>query len=555
MMKIRSFFALIILFIILSLSILSISTIQDNWSRLQLNIAEQNRIEYLQLLLVASEKIYDEHQISHISKLYNNPDPINYNPANIALKNLIAFSEKQSKSSHFLQDKYTALEIKRLSNIIRKNDSISSSYSFNRLSTIIEHKMIRIPNSSIEFMISVQGIRLTNRLYSSFTELIDQLIDICKSNNTDTDSKIKAIKLLGGIDEIKDRLITIQKFYLNNSNEIEKINDLVNEIFNNNSEKANKTIYKELVSMKYNDINIQQINVFYLQNKQHISLLSQLLLKQATDIANNQINTSKIKIYTMVCFLIIFFLFSILPIIMMIFKLSDAFSLIQKAILQLSNNDLNINLKENQRRFSFELDAIISSLIKLKNIQIEKHLLENKNQQLIHQLKLKSTTDYLTSISNRRAFLETIKHSSPEYFNHSSLAIIDIDNFKQINDKFGHASGDEVLIKFSQLLSLFFRKNDLFCRYGGEEFAILLHDCDHILAKNILEKLCTKVRYLSVALPSGEKIYFTISIGIAEMNNKFDINQTIIHADKALYHSKATGKDRVTVYTHEMAVY
>lgn len=547
-MKIRSFFIFIILFITSSLAILSFSTINDNLSDLQTNIHEQNKVQYLELLLIASEKIYDEHQRARIAKLYHNQGPIDFNATNIAIDNLIKFSQQSSIVEGFPHDKYTALQIKILAENIRAGNAISNDYVFRRLETIIERRIMRIQNSSSEFMVSLEGVRLTSRLYAHFTELIDQFIDIARSDSLDEEAHLKAVKLLGAIEETENRLIIIKDLQLIKTKGIDQ---LLDDIFNHDIINVNSIIYNNDGSFR-NDINLQQIDVSYIQAKQHIATLNDLLFQQAIDISTNQVYQSRIKIYSMICFLIIFFLFSILPISVMIFKLGGAFSLVQKAIIQLSNNDLNIQFNENQSRFSFELESIINSLIKLKNIQIEKSNLENKNHELISQLKQNSTTDFLTNISNRRAFLENIQDSPSEFYRHSTLAIIDIDNFKQINDRFGHGGGDEVLIRFSSLLKSFFRKNDLFCRYGGEEFAILLHDCNLTLAKKILERLCKKVRYLSVVLSTGEKVFFTISVGADELEDKTVINQSIMKADKALYHAKSTGKDRVIVYSPEI---
>ncbi|MCD1126916.1 GGDEF domain-containing protein [Jinshanibacter sp. LJY008] len=556
MMKIRNFFILIILFIITSLSILSVSTISSDLSDLRGNIKEQNKIKYLQLLLIAGERIFDEHQVSKMANFYLLAGPINYHPVDSAINNLIAFTGQEPKTDEFPYDKYTALEVKRLSEEIRKDKRFSSAYSFNRLESIIEYQIIQIQNHSAEFMIAIEGVRLTTQLYSFFTELIDQLIDIDISHNMDESSAIKAIKLLGAIDETENRLISIQKNYLKHSNQSEEIDTLVNEIFSHDTIKIKHLIYNNFDSSIINDVGLQRVNHSYFQAKYHLSSLNQMLLSEATDISASQIYLSRIKIYSMVCFLAIFFLFAILPISVMIYKLSGAFTLVQKAVTQLSNNDLNINFNENQSRFSFELESIIQSLIKLKKIQIEKYRLENRNKELIRKLQLSATTDYLTGISNRRAFLDAIRYLPADQQYGASLALIDIDNFKHINDRFGHSCGDEVLIKFSRLLKTFFRKEDLFCRYGGEEFAILLYDCDNQQAQKTLDRLCKKARYLSVISTESEKekIYFTISIDSTELSDRSSINHAINRADKALYHAKTTGKDRVITYTPQIEI-
>jgi len=182
-------------------------------------------------------------------------------------------------------------------------------------------------------------------------------------------------------------------------------------------------------------------------------------------------------------------------------------------------------------------EEYINTLLNVYNNQV--YLLRNKD------------TDSLTGLYNRLSFdnkLEKI-HNNLSYENRSNdeknqyyFAMLDIDFFKKVNDKFGHIYGDEVLLLFSNAMKNTFRDNDLLFRYGGEEFAILLKDVNSEQTLNILERFRKSIEEMD--FPLDNKV--TVSIGFCSFNNTIPLATIIERADKALYYSKDNGRNKVS---------
>ena len=154
--------------------------------------------------------------------------------------------------------------------------------------------------------------------------------------------------------------------------------------------------------------------------------------------------------------------------------------------------------------------------------------------------------DGLTGIATRTAFfdLASIELRRASRHRHpTSLLMIDLDDFKTVNDRHGHRIGDLVLTVFAQNTQRVLRSHDLFGRYGGEEFVILLPETDHEAALRIANRVCDACR--QAAQPEGTPD-FTASIGLATAHDaNEDISSILDRADIALYQAKAAGKDRV----------
>jgi diguanylate cyclase (GGDEF)-like protein len=151
--------------------------------------------------------------------------------------------------------------------------------------------------------------------------------------------------------------------------------------------------------------------------------------------------------------------------------------------------------------------------------------------------------DPLTEIPNRRAFMTRAGKKldqQPRAHDHY-LAMIDIDNFKKVNDVYGHDTGDEVLKRVAEDIRAVMRDFE-FARLGGEEFAIYLAGVRHEDAAHLAELLCRRVREAASQHP------VTISIGLARVEDGETLNQALVNADLALYASKHTGKDRFTFH-------
>jgi diguanylate cyclase len=178
-------------------------------------------------------------------------------------------------------------------------------------------------------------------------------------------------------------------------------------------------------------------------------------------------------------------------------------------------------------------------------------LIETDSRQLSDELtrvRLLSLTDELTGLPNRRAFLRRIEDEVARVQRYGfplSLALIDLDHFKQINDKHGHAGGDEVLQIYSKNILSIFRHHDLVARYGGEEFAVLLPNTD---AEGALRAL-TKVKNRAAETrwqANGEMIPVpTFSSGVSLYKPGETASGFIERADKALYRAKRLGRNRV----------
>ena len=160
-----------------------------------------------------------------------------------------------------------------------------------------------------------------------------------------------------------------------------------------------------------------------------------------------------------------------------------------------------------------------------------------------------ATYDVLTGVMTRRGFLtkaESLYNIMVRDKHSLVCAYLDLDNFKAINDKFGHPGGDEVLKSFASDLENNIRKSDLIGRIGGEEFAMLLPDTDMAGATKVLNEVLLAARNKSVTY-QGAEIKYTVSIGIAlcNQNNYHGLENLIKRADSALYDAKVDGKNRI----------
>ena len=128
-----------------------------------------------------------------------------------------------------------------------------------------------------------------------------------------------------------------------------------------------------------------------------------------------------------------------------------------------------------------------------------------------------------------------------------SIIIIDIDFFKKVNDTYGHSVGDDVLVKLSVKLRELSRKNDVICRYGGEEFIILLPKTDLEGAVSFAEKIREQTSLIAISTDKDEHFTITLSLGVSQVDYEKDesIKVAIDKADKALYRAKNSGKNRV----------
>ncbi|MFV0542568.1 MAG: diguanylate cyclase [Marinicella pacifica] len=156
--------------------------------------------------------------------------------------------------------------------------------------------------------------------------------------------------------------------------------------------------------------------------------------------------------------------------------------------------------------------------------------------------------DWLTGLLNRRGFFHEIESNQQVKGGDrkiTALLAIDIDRFKKINDAQGHAAGDQVLQYVSERLKLYDSENRIIARMGGEEFLITLFDTSQEDAIKLAEELRQQFAQNRVALSNQQSVRLTISIGVHEVSQQEHIEQSLAHADEALYAAKRQGRNRV----------
>ncbi len=171
--------------------------------------------------------------------------------------------------------------------------------------------------------------------------------------------------------------------------------------------------------------------------------------------------------------------------------------------------------------------------------------IENAYHEEIYRL---TTIDGLTQIYNKRYFVETLEREigrANRYRRELSLIMFDIDNFKKINDSFGHLAGDNALKQLASVIRSRIRREDILSRYGGDEFAIILPEIDNYNALQFAEKIRNLVAMAGFKFEDAD-IPVTISIGVASMQQELQTVEEFIHiADKHMYAAKERGRNRV----------
>ena len=182
--------------------------------------------------------------------------------------------------------------------------------------------------------------------------------------------------------------------------------------------------------------------------------------------------------------------------------------------------------------------------------EFQRLMLQDLAAIVIDELELRrlASTDSLTGALNRRHFIELAERElrgAKRYGYPLTVALLDVDRFKAINDSFGHSVGDAVLKELTAFCQQQIREHDIFGRFGGEEFVMVLPHADLAAAGIVLERLRT--RAAQIMLPLGHQgLQFTISIGASEVRPEDGALRPVLdRADKALYEAKAAGRDRV----------
>ena len=229
--------------------------------------------------------------------------------------------------------------------------------------------------------------------------------------------------------------------------------------------------------------------------------------------------------------------------------------LLQIALTELSEtSDIN-EVKMLSSHISHEIDKVLESQYvlgsKLETAHQSLQLFETGSQQLSEELdrvRVLSLTDELTSLPNRRAFMRRLEDETgrvQRYGYPLALTVIDLDKFKFINDHYGHAAGDAVLRSYAKSVLSIFRHHDMVCRYGGEEFAVLMPNTDQQGAVSALRKIQKRVSEVSIQHNNEILKLPTFSAGLALYRPGEPPSVLIERADEALYHAKELGRDRI----------
>ncbi|MHC4269394.1 MAG: diguanylate cyclase [Planctomycetota bacterium] len=190
------------------------------------------------------------------------------------------------------------------------------------------------------------------------------------------------------------------------------------------------------------------------------------------------------------------------------------------------------------------------SLSRVINNTLERYRLRNDVKKAHAKMAEMSTVDELTKLHNRRYFVEVLEgefERAIRYQTEMALIMMDLDYFKKINDTYGHLAGDMVLSKIGEILKAHVRRNDLACRYGGEEFAVILPSITRNITYSVYERF-RKVVSAQVFEYESKQFHVTVSIGIAYSNDADLINDLLAHADQALYQAKKTDRNKIVTY-------
>ncbi|MCJ8339456.1 MAG: GGDEF domain-containing protein [Pseudomonadales bacterium] len=165
------------------------------------------------------------------------------------------------------------------------------------------------------------------------------------------------------------------------------------------------------------------------------------------------------------------------------------------------------------------------------------------------ELEGMSFKDFLTGVHNRKYLMEAgpfLLSLNRREKTQVAVLLLDIDKFKAINDLYGHDAGDEVLVAFSKTINKRMRKGDIFSRFGGEEFVLMLNNVRSLGAEHFANELRIQLSRLSLQCSNGA-ICYTVSIGVVMSDDHSDLTQLISRADEALYRAKNSGRNRVVM--------
>jgi diguanylate cyclase (GGDEF)-like protein len=163
---------------------------------------------------------------------------------------------------------------------------------------------------------------------------------------------------------------------------------------------------------------------------------------------------------------------------------------------------------------------------------------------MLMKLYRESTIDPLTKLINRRVLLRLAKRSH-EYHEVYSVVMFDLDRFKRVNDNYGHATGDKVLVVVAKVIQKELRTTDIIARFGGEEFVAILPKTELNEANIIASRVAIAISQQVIILANGNELSVTASVGVTQRKQEENLDDTLKRADDFLYFAKQNGRDRV----------
>lgn len=195
----------------------------------------------------------------------------------------------------------------------------------------------------------------------------------------------------------------------------------------------------------------------------------------------------------------------------------------------------------------YEADRLISSVEKALFLDIDLAISVYCSE-MTEDWRQSSLYDSLTGVLNRRGIAESLKKTLSEaklYSSPVTVALLDIDHFKKVNDTYGHSAGDIALSRVAELISASMRDGDIVGRWGGEEFIIVMHDTSLCEGKEVAERVRRQIKKLEIQLEETT-ISITASLGVSELTpDEQTIDAAVARADAALYAAKRAGRNRV----------
>jgi diguanylate cyclase (GGDEF)-like protein len=205
--------------------------------------------------------------------------------------------------------------------------------------------------------------------------------------------------------------------------------------------------------------------------------------------------------------------------------------------------------------FSISLMNVLSGRIrKSEEERMRGYAREKEQVVVLESLSKQATHDPLTGLFNRR-YLDQILYGELAHALQSGsfvgILMADVDHFKQINDRYGHKAGDIMLQSLGELMKSCVRTGDIVCRYGGEEFVIIMPGASEQTVRKRAEEIRSKFQELCLVF-EGHEIHATISLGAAIFPlHGSDVDEVFVHADRAMYRAKQEGRNRVVVHSVE----